>query len=155
MTIKRKKSTQVYPFAVVEGKLSVYLQRRPENMRAYPLFWVVPGGKVDAGETYEDAGKREMKEETGYMPTSLFPMGHVDTETQAKDGSMRYYRINKQGTKVDDPSALRINSEGEADQDGWFTIEQALEMKLPPKVKETLTSLMDCNSIGDIENSVS
>lgn len=37
----------------------------------------VPGGMVDAGEEPSAAGSRELREETGYAPTEVQPLGHV------------------------------------------------------------------------------
>ena len=34
-------------------------------------LWTLPGGAVDRGETYEDAGRREVMEETGLSVDSL------------------------------------------------------------------------------------
>jgi 8-oxo-dGTP diphosphatase len=45
-----------------EGR--VYLQRREPNKR-FPLLWDLPGGKVEEGETPEEALLREIREELG------------------------------------------------------------------------------------------
>ncbi|MDE3000025.1 MAG: NUDIX hydrolase [Gemmatimonadota bacterium] len=37
--------------------------------------WVLPGGTLDPGETWEEAGRRELKEETGCTLGDLIPIG--------------------------------------------------------------------------------
>eukprot|EP00003_Mantamonas_plastica_P027504 TRINITY_DN5916_c0_g1_i1.p1 TRINITY_DN5916_c0_g1~~TRINITY_DN5916_c0_g1_i1.p1 ORF type:complete len:169 (+),score=37.49 TRINITY_DN5916_c0_g1_i1:56-508(+) len=53
----------------VEGKLviEVVLTQRAAHMSAFPNIWVCPGGHVDPGETIEQAGARELLEETGLV----------------------------------------------------------------------------------------
>ena len=49
---------------LVDGERRVLLFRfTPYDGR--PSFWCTPGGKVDAGETYEAAARRELLEEVG------------------------------------------------------------------------------------------
>ncbi|KAK2719861.1 nucleoside diphosphate-linked moiety X motif 17-like [Artemia franciscana] len=43
----------------------VLLTRRAWHMRTFPGIWVPPGGHVERGETLEEAGLRELKEEAG------------------------------------------------------------------------------------------
>lgn len=56
-------SYRVSAGALIEhsGKLLLVRHTKPD---AYD-FWVAPGGGVKGSETYEDAAKREVKEETG------------------------------------------------------------------------------------------
>ncbi len=37
--------------------------------------WVLPGGTVQPGESWEEAGRRELMEETGCVPENLHPIG--------------------------------------------------------------------------------
>lgn len=37
--------------------------------------WVLPGGTVEPGESWEEAGRRELLEETGCVPENLHPIG--------------------------------------------------------------------------------
>lgn len=49
---------------LVDGQGRVLLFRfTPDDGR--PPFWCTPGGKVDDGESYEQAARRELKEEVG------------------------------------------------------------------------------------------
>ena len=43
----------------------VLLTKRPKTMRSFPNIWVTPGGHIENGETLQQAGIREVCEETG------------------------------------------------------------------------------------------
>ena len=43
----------------------VLLTRRSAHMRTFPGVWVPPGGHLDLNESLEEAGTRELREETG------------------------------------------------------------------------------------------
>jgi 8-oxo-dGTP pyrophosphatase MutT (NUDIX family) len=52
-------------------------------------FWATPGGGLDAGESYEDAARREMLEETGVSIDDPGPQVAQRTATfQTPDGEM-------------------------------------------------------------------
>lgn len=53
----------------------VLLTRRAATMRTFPERWVFPGGHVDHGESLEEAGIREVREETGLVVDSLTLLG--------------------------------------------------------------------------------
>ncbi len=57
----------------------VLLIRRSDTSDAYPGYWALPGGYVDAGERIEDAARRELAEETAVTaPAVLHQVGIYD-----------------------------------------------------------------------------
>jgi 8-oxo-dGTP diphosphatase len=50
-------------FIYKDGKILLLL--RSANEKAFPLFWELPGGKIEFGESTEKGLRREILEETG------------------------------------------------------------------------------------------
>ncbi|WP_282610564.1 NUDIX hydrolase [Pelagibius sp. Alg239-R121] len=55
--------------ALVFRKEKILLVKRSPHRRNYPGKWSFPGGHVEAGESIEDALKRELMEELAIRPT--------------------------------------------------------------------------------------
>lgn len=54
------------------------LTRRPTRLRAHPGQFALPGGRVDDGETPEQAALRELHEELGLLTTPDTIVGRLD-----------------------------------------------------------------------------
>ena len=52
-----------------EGRTLLFLTTAPDSSRT--SRWITPGGGVDAGESFEEAARRELFEETGLVVSSL------------------------------------------------------------------------------------
>lgn len=93
--------------------------------------WCFPGGHLDAGESAKRAAHRELKEETGFEPLYLKPLG----SKRVKDGKVQVH-------------AFRADVDGEPhvdlDPDAEFTAFKWVNPKaMPPEVMKNLHSAPD------------
>lgn len=70
--------------ALIDGDGRVLLARRPEG-KAMAGLWEFPGGKIDEGETLEDALVRELREELG-IEAEARCMAPIAFASHAADG---------------------------------------------------------------------
>lgn len=71
-----------------EGRACFLITRRAATLRNHTGQWALPGGRIDTGETAEDAALRELREEVGLAPDAgaLRYVGEiVDVEGPAED----------------------------------------------------------------------
>lgn len=57
---------------------ALLLTRRAANLRRHPGQWALPGGRVEPGETAEQAALREMAEEVGLQLDATAVLGRLD-----------------------------------------------------------------------------
>jgi len=57
---------------------ALLLLQRSNSSRTNPGRWEVPGGKIDEGESFDFALRREVKEETGLTISLLHPAGTAE-----------------------------------------------------------------------------
>lgn len=121
---------------VHEGRL-LLVRRGKEPGRG---LWSVPGGRVEAGETLEEACRREVREETGIAVVPGPVVGRV--ERPAPDGST--YVIDDLDCRVADESvgggeAVPVLVAGDdADEARWVARAELEALPLVPRLLETL-----------------
>jgi 8-oxo-dGTP pyrophosphatase MutT (NUDIX family) len=61
-----------------DGEPGIVLTKRSSRLRAHAGQWALPGGRLDAGESYADAALRELHEELGLLVGAVDVVGLLD-----------------------------------------------------------------------------
>ncbi len=95
--------------------------------------WSLPKGKVDKGENWKQAAKREVLEETGYVGKIKKYAGSI---SYLLDGTPKVVLFWHMSVKSEKPGKMN----GEVDEVRWVTIDQAAEMLDYPDEIELIQS---------------
>src|SRR5215831_16343425 len=68
-----------------DGEPSFLLTRRASRLRNHAGQWALPGGRVDEGESVEEAARRELAEEPGVVVAAADVLGRLD-DYQTRSG---------------------------------------------------------------------
>jgi 8-oxo-dGTP diphosphatase len=95
------------------GKLEIALVHRPIHQD-----WSYPKGKLEEGETFEEAAQREVREETGFVCRLLRFIGHTEyTDRKGRPKVVAYWVMS--------PEAGAFEPNEEVDELRWLDIAAA------------------------------
>jgi 8-oxo-dGTP diphosphatase len=99
-------------------------------------LFAFPGGRVDAGETDEDAARHELAEETGLTVEELHPLAEFHLPGAAEYPAFRLLVFR--GYRP----AGALQAGDDADAVGWFGIEEMQRLPVIPSVLETAQAIV-------------
>ncbi|MFZ2153182.1 MAG: NUDIX hydrolase [Microgenomates group bacterium] len=126
--IKRK--PKVIVGVLVRNKNKFLLVR--ETLEGGKDYWIIPGGKVEFGETLEIAAKREILEETGIVAKELSFL--VFREAIAP--KYNYHGVIFFFETISETTETRDDVESKVIEAKWFTREEVLKLPLVFSAKE-------------------
>lgn len=95
--LRRLKHRAVH-IVVVNSKDEILLQRRSMKKDNYPGWWDISvGGHVDVGEEYDQAARRELREEQGIAGAPLAEVARIEAQERTGWEFVRVYECRHDG----------------------------------------------------------
>ncbi|KUM24262.1 DNA mismatch repair protein MutT [Mesorhizobium loti] len=121
--------------AVVRGKRVLLVKRaRPPSQGLYAY----PGGKVEPGETLEEAAARELKEETGLEAGDYQPLRDIHIDGRAENHAVDYLLTVFGATFAGGEPVASDDAETAA----FYTLAEMADMPLADEVLEVARELL-------------
>lgn len=135
-TLSENKITQprvtVGAIVTKENKILLVKRKRPPHQGC----WAIPGGKIELGETLQQAAEREIKEETGITICAKDPIYIFDYIERDESGDIRFHYV------IIDVAADYLSGDLQSGDDAemvdWFTIDEAEKLPLTLSTQKLL-----------------
>ena len=122
--------------AMLQNAEGRYLITQRPPKATLPLLWEFPGGRVEEGESDEQALAREIVEEMGVKVEVLEQALHTHHEYPAYDIDFRVYRCRLTSPESD-IHHLRVHDHR------WVSLEEMAQYRFPDADAKTLAKLLD------------
>ncbi len=129
---------------IVTGDRKILLVKHKKGQRSY---WVLPGGRLEYGETFEECGVREVKEETG-LDVAIERIIYL-SEAIAPDRSRHI--VNVYMTAQVTGGTLRLGDEPVLAGVEFVDVSELSTQTLYPPVAEHILKGIECNFQGPIQ----
>lgn len=134
-------STHEYPdspqiavgtIVIKDSEVLLVRRKQPPGMG----LWAIPGGRVELGETLQEAAEREVGEETGVTVRAGHPVYTFDLIERDDAGRIRYHYIIVD--LMADYVAGNPNPSDDASEARWVTSEELDDLPASHTTKEVL-----------------
>ncbi len=137
MPVVRTDIVALYPFRRHAGRLEFLLMRRAPR-KYMPGTWNVVQGKIEPGETATVAAVREMHEESGLRPRTLWQMNGVNSYFIAERDQMVHSPVFVAEVDVEDEVTLN----DEHDDYAWLDLGETLARLVWPNQKRLIRTII-------------
>jgi 8-oxo-dGTP diphosphatase len=122
----------------VDDVLQIALVHRPEHHD-----WSFPKGKLEVGESFEEAALREVLEETGLVCRTLRFIGHTEyVDRKGRPKAVAYWVMAVE--------AGSFTPNGEVDELRWVTLAEAGYLLSYPRDRELAAVLMAADQVESL-----